>query len=41
MDTFGWNKGLAIVLVFTGVYVVTISKSKAQMEAEAKRKVTS
>lgn len=34
MDTFGLTKSLAIVLVFTGVYVVTKSKSKAQLDAE-------
>ena len=33
MDTFGWKKGIAIGLVFLGVYIVTQSKSKAQMEA--------
>lgn len=33
MDTFGWSKSAAIVLVFLGVYVVTQSKSKAQLEA--------
>lgn len=34
MDTFGLTKGIAILLVFAGVYLVTQSKSKAQMEAE-------
>lgn len=34
LDTFGWQKGVAIGLVFLGVYFVTQSKSKAQMEAE-------
>ncbi len=33
MDTFGWSKAAAIVLVFIGVYVVTQSKSKAQLDA--------
>lgn len=33
LDTFGWAKGLAVVLVFVGVYVVTQSKSREQMEA--------
>lgn len=32
MDTFGWSKAAAIVLVFTGVYIVTQSKSKTQMK---------
>lgn len=36
MDTFGWSKAGAIVLVFTGVYIVTQSKSKAQMEQQNK-----
>jgi drug/metabolite transporter (DMT)-like permease len=34
MDTFGWTKGIATLLVFSGVYVVTQSKSRAQMEVE-------
>ncbi|MDR1897430.1 MAG: DMT family transporter [Prevotellaceae bacterium] len=34
MDTFGWMKGLAIGLIFLGVYVVTLSKSRAQMNEE-------
>lgn len=34
MDSFGLMKTLAIVLVFSGVYVVTQSKSKEQMDAE-------
>lgn len=33
MDTFGWPKAGAIVLVFVGVYIVTQSKSKAQLDA--------
>ena len=32
----GWLKIVAIVLVFTGVYMVTHSKSRAQMEARRK-----
>ncbi|WP_321333127.1 DMT family transporter [uncultured Bacteroides sp.] len=36
MDTFGWKKGIAISLVFLGVYIVTQSKSKAQLETERK-----
>ena len=35
MDNFTPTKGLAILLVFIGVYVVNKSKSRAQMEAEA------
>lgn len=34
MDIFGWDKAMAAVLVFLGVYIVTKSKSKAQLEAE-------
>ncbi|MBU3855431.1 DMT family transporter [Bacteroides gallinaceum] len=34
MASFGWVKGIAAVLIFTGVYVVTQSKSRAQMLAE-------
>lgn len=34
MTTFGWVKGLAIALVFAGVYIVTQSKSKQQLDAE-------
>lgn len=34
MDTFGLSKSLAIVLVFAGVYIVTKSKSKAQLDEE-------
>lgn len=33
MDTFGIMKGIAVALVFTGVYIVTQSKSRAQLEA--------
>lgn len=31
MDTFSVTKLLAIIMIFTGVYLVTISKSKAEM----------
>lgn len=33
MDSFGWEKTLAALLVFLGVYVVNTSKSRAQVEA--------
>lgn len=36
LDSFGILKSIAIVLVFVGVYIVTQSKSKAQMEAYKK-----
>jgi drug/metabolite transporter (DMT)-like permease len=39
MDTFGWVKSLAALLIFLGVYVVTQSKSRAQMEKEIKREL--
>ena len=34
MSTFGWVKALAAVLIFTGVYLVTQSKSRADMIKE-------
>ena len=34
IDTFGIVQALSGVLVFSGVYIVTRSKSKAQMDAE-------
>jgi len=34
MDRFTFGKGCAVVLVFLGVYIVTQSKSRAQIEAE-------
>lgn len=34
MDTFGPTKWLAVALVFSGVFIVTRSKSRAQLEAE-------
>lgn len=36
MGSFGWQKGLAIALVFLGVYIVTQSKSKADFEKAGK-----
>jgi drug/metabolite transporter (DMT)-like permease len=33
VGVFGWQKGVAIALVFAGVYIVTQSKSKADMVA--------
>ncbi len=33
-DSFGWGKTLAGVMVFLGVWVVTKSKSRAQLDAE-------
>lgn len=40
MDSFDLVKGFAILLVFLGVYVVTTSKSRAQLEAELALKAT-
>jgi len=37
LDTFGWAKGVSALLVFLGVYIVTLSKSRAQLEAEKNR----
>lgn len=34
IDKFGYQQGLAAVLVFSGVYIVTQSKSREQLEAE-------
>jgi drug/metabolite transporter (DMT)-like permease len=34
MDTFGWVKSIAAILIFSGVYIVIQSKSRAQMERE-------
>ena len=34
LDHFDWKKGIAITLVFLGVYIVTQSKSKADLEKE-------
>ena len=34
MGVLGWSQGLAAILVFTGVWLVTKSKSKKDMEAE-------
>lgn len=38
IDVFGLEKALAGVLVFAGVYIVTQSKSKAQLDAERELK---
>ena len=34
MDTFGWTKFTSAILVFLGVFIVTKSKSRAQLEME-------
>ncbi len=36
MDTFGVTKGLATLLVFAGVWIVTRSRSRADLEAAKK-----
>ena len=36
IGSFGWQKGLAIALVFLGVYIVTQSKSRADFEKDGK-----
>ena len=38
MDKFTIVKAIAIVLVFAGVYIVTQSKSRAQLEAETQQR---
>ena len=38
VESFGYHQALAGVLVFSGVYIVTQSKSKAQLEAEKEAK---
>ena len=38
IDTFGYEQALAGLLVFSGGYIVTQSKSRAQMEVESKNK---
>lgn len=38
IDSFGYEQALAGLLVFSGVYIVTQSKSRAQMEEEKKEK---
>ncbi len=40
IDIFGLEKALAGVLVFAGVYIVTQSKSKAQLDEEKELKIT-
>lgn len=37
IGSFGWQKGIAIALVFLGVYIVTQSKSKADFEKAGKK----
>ena len=38
LDAFGYDQLVSIVLVFVGVYIVTQSKTREQMEAERTRK---
>ncbi len=38
LDTFGYDQLVSIVLVFVGVYIVTQSKTREQIEAERARK---
>lgn len=40
IDHFGYQQALAAVLVFSGVYIVTQSKSRAQLEAEKSKLTT-
>ena len=41
IDHFGYQQALAAVLVFSGVYIVTQSKSRAQAEAEKSKSTNS
>lgn len=41
MDSFGYEQLVATVLVFSGVYIVTQSKSREQVEAEERRQEVS
>ena len=34
LGVFGWSQGLAVILVFAGVWLVTHSKSRADLKAE-------
>ena len=36
-DNLSWDKPIAAILVFTGVYFVTQSKSRADIEQEEKQ----
>ena len=36
LGVFGWSQAIAIVLVFTGVYLVSISKSRQDLKREKK-----
>jgi drug/metabolite transporter (DMT)-like permease len=38
LDTFGWKHFVSTALVFTGVYIVTQSKTRAQLELEKQNK---
>ncbi len=37
-DHLNWQKGISVLLIFSGVYLVTISKSREQVEAEEREK---
>ena len=39
LDTFNLTKGLAVCLIFGGVYLVTVSKSRAELERDAQAMV--
>ena len=38
MDSFNWVKGIAILLIFGGVYLVTASRSRKEVEAYEQKK---
>ena len=39
LDTFNLTKGLAVCLLFGGVYLVSVSKSRAGLERDAQAMV--
>lgn len=40
LGVFGWSQGLAVLLVFSGVWLVTQSKSRADMKAERQKNLS-
>ena len=40
LGVFGWGQGLAVILVFSGVWLVTQSKSRAEMQLEKSNRPT-
>lgn len=40
LGVFGWSQGLAVLLVFSGVWLVTQSKSRKEMKTEEREKLS-